>query len=630
MTVTITSLNLGSGVAGPVFINNSGEIAANVVFPGGTGTLWQNGTVVALPSIDPNYNTSSIKAIGDGGQAVGDGYIVGDSLATTIEVPVVWVNGQLEALPFLSGHPMGEADDINASGQIVGFCFDNISPQDHVATLWQNGKATALSSGFSYAAAINASGQIVGNDSFGTEFSAALWQNGKAINLGVLPGDASSWAVAINDSGEIVGYSEATYYQATAWINGKIIGLPFLPGGTNSQAFAINAEGLIVGTSNGPAGVSPLEQSHAVAWIGGSVIDLNGLLPANSAWLLTSATGVNDRGQIVGEGVFEGTDRAFLLDTNGSLTAALVTDTFSAQAAVTDWKSGQAAVSLRIADSAADIAASLDSLQALASAKYLAVITLTDGGSPTLSITSAQLTSDATALQSITSGFSLSVSVSNSSQVMAGIAGHATTLNFSGDAGQYEISSSENSVSVSNGGVTDVLSDVTALHFSDYTDIIAAAPGTNQVTSGNIAELYGAAFGRTPDAAGLAFYQAYLSSNPSTPLTTFAQWFLASSEYARNPEHNYAQSATGDDQFITDSYINLLHRAPEAGAVAYYQKVIDNLTQDLVPGTAAYKSAQMQGHALVLTYFSQSPEFLVDTQVTSLHPTDASHWLILV
>jgi hypothetical protein len=51
---------------------------------------------------------------------------------------------------------------------------------------------------------------------------------------------------------------------------------------------------------------------------------------------------------------------------------------------------------------------------------------------------------------------------------------------------------------------------------------------------------------------------------------------------------------------------------------------------NLTPGTAAYAQADLVAHATVLAYFSESPEFLSDVQVTAAHPADAQHWLVLV
>jgi hypothetical protein len=109
------------------------------------------------------------------------------------------------------------------------------------------------------------------------------------------------------------------------------------------------------------------------------------------------------------------------------------------------------------------------------------------------------------------------------------------------------------------------------------------------------------------------------------------EWFLASSEYVSNPAHNYAQSVSGDEQFIADSYQNLLHRTPSASETAFYEtNVIAPALANLTPGTAAYKAADAQAHALVLVYFSQTAELLGDVQVTAQNPTSAQHWLVLI
>jgi beta-glucanase (GH16 family) len=220
---------------------------------------------------------------------------------------------------------------------------------------------------------------------------------------------------------------------------------------------------------------------------------------------------------------------------------------------------------------------------------------------------------------------------------ITGMAGQGTTVTLSGDANQYTITPAGDGINftASNGTITDHLSNITALQFSDGTDIVASQtpPAAGAVSSAQVTELYGAVFGRTPDVAGLSFYQNYAAANPTTPFTQFAQWFLASPEYTGNAAHNYAQSAAGDAQFIIDSYNNLLHRDPASGDVAWYQaNVINPMLVGLTPGTAAYAQAETQAHALMLDYFSQSnsAEFLNDVTITAQHPSDAQHWLVLI
>ena len=43
------------------------------------------------------------------------------------------------------------------------------------------------------------------------------------------------------------------------------------------------------------------------------MVDGNDLIPADSGWALQDATGINDAGEIVGDGVIDGQDHAFLL-----------------------------------------------------------------------------------------------------------------------------------------------------------------------------------------------------------------------------------------------------------------------------------------------------------------------------
>jgi probable HAF family extracellular repeat protein len=74
---------------------------------------------------------------------------------------------------------------------------------------------------------------------------ATEWRGGKVINLGGLPGYLASEALAINDAGVVVGWSNVGGdYYATEWSHGKVIDLG--PG----EALAINDAGVAVGWSN--------------------------------------------------------------------------------------------------------------------------------------------------------------------------------------------------------------------------------------------------------------------------------------------------------------------------------------------------------------------------------------------
>ena len=90
------------------------------------------------------------------------------------------------------------------------------------------------------------------------------------IDLGHL-GRTQTVAKAINDSGQVVGWSKdsAGRMQAFAWSNGTMTGLGFLPGGTSSVANAINNAGEI----SGEAYVSTTNY-HAFLYVSNQIADL--------------------------------------------------------------------------------------------------------------------------------------------------------------------------------------------------------------------------------------------------------------------------------------------------------------------------------------------------------------------
>lgn len=82
-----------------------------------------------------------------------------------------------------------------------------------------------------------------------------------------------------------------------------------LPGDDNSGALGINDAGHVVGWSGRAEGSA----SRAILWQKGRILNLNDLLQADSPWVLTRATDINDAGRIVGTGLNQGQVRAVLL-----------------------------------------------------------------------------------------------------------------------------------------------------------------------------------------------------------------------------------------------------------------------------------------------------------------------------
>jgi probable HAF family extracellular repeat protein len=156
--------------------------------------------------------------------------------------------------------------------------------------------AVKLSGTNSSAVAINNRGQIVGWSDRGSCYHAVLWEKGKMRDLGTL-GGACSMAKAINDRGEVVGWSLKTgenwkTERAFLWTNGKMRDLGTVQGPhPDSEADAINERGQVVGRTNIDSGIS-----HAWLWEKGRMRDL-GTLPGR---IESGATDINDLGQVVG------------------------------------------------------------------------------------------------------------------------------------------------------------------------------------------------------------------------------------------------------------------------------------------------------------------------------------------
>jgi hypothetical protein len=290
---------------------------------------------------------------------------------------------------------------------------------------------------------------------------------------------------------------------------------------------------------------------------------------------------------------------------------------------------------IAVVDSASNVGANLGAIETYALSGVLTGATLTDGGFPELGVTPAQLAADGAALAAISSNYTLVIAATTANVTASGIAGHGAVFFRNGFSVNYSVTGAGDGTSftLSTAGSVDHLSDITAIEFADLTDIVANKTSivAGGVTSFQVSALYAAVFDREPDVPGLAFYENVAATNPKLPIVTYAEYFLQSPEYTGNAAHTYAQTAAGDAQFITDTYDNLLHRAPETGAVAFYQtNVIDPLLTGLTPGTSAYANAELLAHATVLAYFSQSAEFQSDVQVTAQNPSSAQHWLLLI
>jgi probable HAF family extracellular repeat protein len=263
--------------------------------------LWQpsnirarpaRGKMIALPTLGGNNGQAS--AINDRGQIVGfaeNGTVDATCPANTtndmIDLPVLWKDGEAQALPTVDGNPDGVAYWINDRGEAVGYSGTCTAALHAVS--WRHGTPTVLpdlgNGGAAYG--INNRGGIAGavGSADGSTQSGAVWVNGKLTVISLLPGDFGGLATGINDKGQVVG---SNYDSNFMW-------------------------------------------AHAFIWEGNVVTDLNKLLPANSNLFAVMANKINDRGQISGMAIVRsgpdaGSIHAFLATPIGDETGESVAD----------------------------------------------------------------------------------------------------------------------------------------------------------------------------------------------------------------------------------------------------------------------------------------------------------------
>src|SRR5947209_933593 len=173
---------------------------------------------------------------------------------------------------------------LNNNGQVVG--------TNGSVVIWQNGTTT-----------ING--------------SAVVWQNGTTTTIG------SGTAVAINDAGEVAGYSSnLTSPRAFVWdVTHGLTNLGGLPNNyIYSQANDLNESGQVVGAAKWS--YDPYDDTHAFLWDSTS-----GMQALQSFSTFNTATAINEAGQIVGwsqystgNGQYQSSQAAFFRDSNGATT----------------------------------------------------------------------------------------------------------------------------------------------------------------------------------------------------------------------------------------------------------------------------------------------------------------------
>jgi probable HAF family extracellular repeat protein len=279
--------------------------------------LYTPGTVIQDLGTLPGGSFSQAQGINDSGQVVGWSFLGGTSTTHAFLYTPGTVMQDLGTL----GGGYSNGLDINNLGQVTGYSWTGgVTTYEH-AFIYSSGTGMVdlnpLLGGYgSRGQGINNSGEVLGNYSIigtagSTDTHPFLYTPGTGMQvLGTL-GGSPCFGQAINDSGQVAGWSflsDNTTAHAFLYSGGKMTDLGTLPGGTYSHAQGINNLGQVVGDSDTAGGAS-----HAFLYSNGKMIDLNTLIDPSSGWELEYCAGINDLGQITGNGSINGQYHAFLM-----------------------------------------------------------------------------------------------------------------------------------------------------------------------------------------------------------------------------------------------------------------------------------------------------------------------------
>jgi probable HAF family extracellular repeat protein len=347
----ITNLpTLGGSFVTASALNDRGQVVGFSLTPGDAeqhGFLYRGGIIVDLQTLGGTFSLAS--GINSSGQIIGESTTAGDleshgflfdgtaqvdlgtlggTVSTAVAINAAGVvaghstlAGDWEWRAFLYSNgvvtPIGTlggsasfACAINGLGEVAGYSYTTNDRESH-PFVFSSGTLTDLGTlgGPATPAALNDAGQVVGESvTTNGETHAFLYSAGAMIDLGTLGGTYST-AYAINQSGQVIGDASTTddaEYRAFVYAGATMVDLGTL-GGVDSSAFAINNRGQVVGESSDAAG-----RSAPFLWQNGVMVNLNSLLPADSQWVLHSAFFINDAGQIVGYGDYQGVFRWYL------------------------------------------------------------------------------------------------------------------------------------------------------------------------------------------------------------------------------------------------------------------------------------------------------------------------------
>jgi probable HAF family extracellular repeat protein len=302
-TYTITDLGVlpGGSYSAALAINNEGQIVGYSNLMGSSnhnGFRYQDGHMSNLGLV-PGFVGGEATALSDSGNVVGNQYKVNP--VTKHHGAIYNDDGSITDVPPLGSNSCNFFG-VNNGGDVVGYSETDQGLPTH-AVLYTGGQLNVLGmlqgDMFSWAYAINDAGLIVGKSGGDHVNHAFIYLDGTMTDLGTL-GGPSAIADAITNNNLIAGYSTpddtGLYHAFLLAPDSGMVDLGVLPGDTSSYARGLNSLGQVVGVSQGSG------TSTAFVYQDGQMSDLNSLVVNGDNWTLLAANGINDSGVIVGQG----------------------------------------------------------------------------------------------------------------------------------------------------------------------------------------------------------------------------------------------------------------------------------------------------------------------------------------
>lgn len=297
---------------------------------------------VSAGAAAPRFTAQRIEAIG-GAESLGlainnQGVVVGQFVRANGTIGAYrWTGaGGMVELAGLSATSETLAMNLNDVGQVVGYGYRTDGQTE--ALLWQaNGQVVNVGqildpTGGTEVFDINESGQMVGSRRLGPAQRQGLVYTlgGEIVNVGTIEGNNQSKNTAINEAGDVVGFSYRLFSPDRAALTrregdsyGETVDLGPI-GRTFSRAFDINDLGQVVGLANDGASApraALFDTQRPGDWVNLGILE-------GSQYEESDALSINNNGWIVGRsfGFSEPANAATLFLDGRALELALLVD----------------------------------------------------------------------------------------------------------------------------------------------------------------------------------------------------------------------------------------------------------------------------------------------------------------